>query len=102
VVAVSSGTEGDTQKDLVLSQARAMVVRSYLVDNFGFDDSQLKTIGLGKQTGASIDADGGSIQILIFPAGTQIPATKLPPAGVTSTSPIAKQVQVTADATHTQ
>jgi len=25
--------------------------------NFGFDDSQLKTLGMGKQTGANLDAD---------------------------------------------
>jgi hypothetical protein len=80
-VVVSAGTEGDSAKDLLLTQARAMVVRNYLVENFGFDDSQLKTLGLGKQTGANIDADGDSIKILIFPAGTDIPpASKLPVA----------------------
>jgi phospholipid/cholesterol/gamma-HCH transport system substrate-binding protein len=102
VVAVSAGAEGDTQKDLVLTQARAMVVRQYLVENFGFDDSHLKTLGLGKETGAITDADGGSIKILIYPAGTEIPATKQPSAAVTSTSPSAQRTQVTADATHTQ
>jgi len=35
VVAVSAGMDGDTQKDLVLTEARAMVVREYLVENFG-------------------------------------------------------------------
>ena len=72
--------EGDTQKDLVLTEARAMVMREYLVENFGFDDSQLKTLGMGKQAGANLDADWGSIQILIFPAGTAIPADKPAPA----------------------
>jgi phospholipid/cholesterol/gamma-HCH transport system substrate-binding protein len=74
VVVVSCGMDGDTQKDLVLTEARAMVVREYLVENFGFDDSQLKTIGMGKQAGANLNADWGSIQILIYPAGTEIPA----------------------------
>ena len=55
----------------MLTEARAMVVREYLVENFGFDDDQLKTMGIGKQTGASPDSDWGSIQILIFPAGTR-------------------------------
>ena len=55
---VSAGTEGDTQKELVLTEARAMVVREYLVENFGFDDSQLKTLGSGKQTGTEGDAMG--------------------------------------------
>ena len=76
VVVVSTGMEGDTQKDLVLTEARAMVIREYLVENFGFDDGQLKTLGLGKQTGANLDADWGSIQILIFPTGTEMPADK--------------------------
>ena len=80
VVVVSTGMEGDTQKDLVLTEARAMVVREYLVENFGFDDSQLMTLGMGKQAGANLDADWGSIQILIFPAGTVIPAGKPAPA----------------------
>jgi phospholipid/cholesterol/gamma-HCH transport system substrate-binding protein len=102
VVAVSAGAEGDTQKDLVLTQARAMVVRQYLVENFGFDDSHLKTLGLGKETGAITDADGGSIKILIYPAGTEIPAPKMPAAGVMSTSPSARPTQATADANHTQ
>ena len=78
VIVVSTGMEGDTQKDLVLTQARAMVIREYLVEHFGFDDSQLKTLGMGKQTGSSLETDWGSIQILIFPAGAVIPADKEP------------------------
>jgi phospholipid/cholesterol/gamma-HCH transport system substrate-binding protein len=80
VVVVSSGAEGDTQKDMELSQARAMVVREYLVENFGFDDSQLKTLSLGKQAGLTSDADWGSIQILIFPEGATIPPDAVTPA----------------------
>ena len=78
VIVVSTGMEGDTQKDLVLTQARAMVIREYLVEHFGFDDSQLKTLGMGKQMGSSLETDWGSIQILIFPAGAVIPADKEP------------------------
>ena len=77
IVVVSTGMEGDTQKNLVLTQARAMVVREYLVENFGFDDSQLKTLGLGKQAETGLNADWGSIQILIFPAGTEMPVDNL-------------------------
>jgi hypothetical protein len=92
--------EGDTQKDLVLTEARAMVVREYLVENFGFDDSQLMTLGLGKQAGANLEADWGSIQILIFPAGTEIPAEKPAPvpAAVSSTTDSGRPAQVTAAA----
>ena len=99
VIVVSTGMDGDTQKDLVLTEARAMVIREYLVENFGFDDSQLKTLGMGKQTGANLEADWGSIQILIYPAGTEIPADKPPPAVSSSTPDADKPVQVTAAAT---
>jgi phospholipid/cholesterol/gamma-HCH transport system substrate-binding protein len=88
VVVVSAGIAGDAQKDLLLTEARAMLVREYLVENFGFDDSQLKTLGMGKQTGATPDAgrdaDWGSIQILIFPVGTTLPPDKLAPPASTS------------------
>jgi phospholipid/cholesterol/gamma-HCH transport system substrate-binding protein len=100
VVVVSTGMEGDSPKNLVLTEARAMVVREYLVENFGFDDSQLKTLGLGKQTGSNLDSDWGSIQILIFPAGTEIPTEKLPPASSSSGTEPSRLVTATAAATH--
>jgi phospholipid/cholesterol/gamma-HCH transport system substrate-binding protein len=100
VVVVSTGMEGDAQKDLVLTEARAMVIREYLVENFGFDDSQLKTLGMGKQTGANLDANWGSIQILIFPSGTEIPVEKPAPAPGSSAADAGGPVQVTAAATH--
>jgi len=84
VVVVSAGMEGDTQKDLVLTQARAMVVREYLVENFGFDDSQLKTLGVGKQTDANSGAGWGTVQILIYPAGIEIPPNKETQSGISS------------------
>ena len=80
VVVVSTGMEGDTQKDLVLTQARAMVVRQYLVENYGFDDSQLKTLGMGKQTDTNADAGWGTVKIFIYPTGTEIPPDKQPAA----------------------
>jgi phospholipid/cholesterol/gamma-HCH transport system substrate-binding protein len=100
VVVVSAGSEGDTQKKLLLTEARAMVVREYLVENFGFDDSQLKTLGLGKQAGSSLDAGWGSIQILIFPTGIEIPADILPPASSSTITDVDRPVQVTAAASH--
>jgi hypothetical protein len=76
VITASSGMEGDAQKDTVLTEARAMIVRAYLADNFGFDNSLLKTLGLGKEADSTLDADWGSIQILIFATGTEMPADK--------------------------
>jgi phospholipid/cholesterol/gamma-HCH transport system substrate-binding protein len=84
VVVASAGMEGDTQKDLVLTEARAMVVREYLVENFGFDDSQLKTLGAGKQADTNSDAGWGSVQIFIYPGGTEIPPNKQTQAGIAS------------------
>ena len=74
VVVVHSGMIGDAQKDLVLTQARAAVVRAYLVGNFGFDDTQLKTLGMGKKIGANADSGWGDVEIIVYPAGTGIPS----------------------------
>jgi len=82
VIVVSSGMEGDTQKDMVLTQVRAMMIREYLVQHFGFDDSQLKTLALGKNATGSSHAAPGSIRILIFPAGSIVPPSKATLAGV--------------------
>jgi phospholipid/cholesterol/gamma-HCH transport system substrate-binding protein len=98
VIVVSAGAAGDTQKDLVLTEARAMVVREYLVENYGFDDSQLKTLGMGKLTDGSSDPGWGAVQILIYPAGTEIPPTKQTPAGVSSNPELASPVQASATA----
>jgi phospholipid/cholesterol/gamma-HCH transport system substrate-binding protein len=76
VIAVSAGMEGDSQKDLVLTEARAAVVRQYLVEHFGFDDSNLKTLGLGKQDNANSSSGWGTVQILVYPEGTEIPPLK--------------------------
>ena len=100
VVVVSTGMEGDTQKDLVLTEARAMVIREYLVENFGFDDSQLMTLGMGKQAGANLEADWGSVQILIFPEGTVIPVDKPAPTVISSTTDSGQPAQATAAAAH--
>jgi phospholipid/cholesterol/gamma-HCH transport system substrate-binding protein len=94
VVVVSTGMEGDTQKDQVLTEARAMVVREYLVDNFGFDE-ELKTLGLGKQADANLEADWGSIRILIFPVGTEIPVNKQVPAVSSPIADFDRPTQVT-------
>ena len=84
VIVASAGMEGDSQKELVLTEARAMVIREYLVENFGFDDSQLKTLGMGKQTDANSDAGWGTVQIFIYPAGTDIPPNKPTAVGISS------------------
>jgi outer membrane protein OmpA-like peptidoglycan-associated protein len=72
VVVVSTGGKGDSDKERVLSEARGFVVRKYLVDNYQFDDTRLKTMGLGKSADASPD---GSIEIRVY---TGAPAPEAP------------------------
>ncbi len=76
VVVATMGMTGDTAKDTVLSQARAQVVREYLVENFSFDDTMMKTLGLGKQSDSQGKAGWGSIKVVVYPAGTVITSEK--------------------------
>ena len=99
VVVASAGMEGDAQKDLVLTEARALVVREYLIENFGFDDSQLKTLGVGKQMDANSEAGWGEVQILIYPAGIEIPPNKQTQPGVSSKTASDQPVPASAAAT---
>ena len=63
LVVVAASTEiGDTDKDRVLTEARAKVVRDYLVQHFKFDDTKVKIIGLGKSKGT----ESSKIDILIY------------------------------------
>src|SRR5262249_48380951 len=55
---------GDTKKDRVLTEARAKVVRDYLISNFQVDDTRIKTIGLGKPKKSD---EPSTVQILIYP-----------------------------------
>jgi phospholipid/cholesterol/gamma-HCH transport system substrate-binding protein len=102
VVVVSTGMEGDAQKNQVLTDARAMVVREYLVENYGFDDNLLKTLGMGKQTGVGLESDWGSIQILIFPAGTEIPGNKQKPVVSSPVADSESPTQITSSAAQKQ
>jgi hypothetical protein len=99
VVVVSAGMEGDTQKDLVLTEARAMVVREYLVENFGFDDSQLRTLGMGKQAETNSDAGWGTVQIFVYPAGTEIPPNKQTQSIASPEASATQSVQASTSAT---
>jgi phospholipid/cholesterol/gamma-HCH transport system substrate-binding protein len=82
VVVVSAGANGDAQKDLVLTEGRAMVVREYLVETYGFDDSHLRTLGMGKQAETNSDMGWGSVQIIFYPSGSAIPPHKQSQAAI--------------------
>ncbi|HEV1994230.1 MAG TPA: MlaD family protein [Candidatus Acidoferrum sp.] len=62
-VVVSSAVTGDTEKDLVLTKARAKVIRDYLAQNFKLDDTRIRTIGLGK---SKKEGDTVKVQILVY------------------------------------
>jgi phospholipid/cholesterol/gamma-HCH transport system substrate-binding protein len=78
VIEVSTGMSGSSDKDLTLSQGRALVVYDYIVQHFGFDDNKLKTVALGKQqSGEKSKQDWGTVKVLIYPEGTPVPAAKI-------------------------
>jgi len=60
VVKVDGGEMGDTGKQRELTRARASVIRDYLADNFKFDDTRVKTMGLGK-------SGSGKVEIAVYP-----------------------------------
>jgi phospholipid/cholesterol/gamma-HCH transport system substrate-binding protein len=87
VIEVSTGTTGSADTAQMLAQGRALVLRDYIVQHFGFDDTKLKTVALGKQAGDSSKADWGLIHILIYPDGTAIPAAKSPDKAAPAPNP---------------
>ena len=58
-----------------------MVVREYLVETFGFDDSHLRTLGMGKQAETNSDIGWGSVQVIFYPSGAVIPAEQATTGG---------------------
>jgi phospholipid/cholesterol/gamma-HCH transport system substrate-binding protein len=65
VITAAASMKGDSEKDRVTTQAQAMVIRNYLVQNFRLDDTRIKTMGLGKADDAG---ENGKIAILVYPA----------------------------------
>jgi len=61
----SSESAGDSDKVRLLTEARAKVVRDYLVQNFKLNDKHVKTIGLGKSKG---EDPSSKVAIFVYPA----------------------------------
>jgi phospholipid/cholesterol/gamma-HCH transport system substrate-binding protein len=78
VVVGYADMKGDEATEKILTEARAMVVRDFLVKNFKMDDTNVRTLGLGK----SPDAGNSGISVLIYPPGTAVPNS--PPTLATS------------------
>lgn len=75
IVVAHNGMNGDTDEAQELTQARAMVVRDYLVKNFKMDDTRVKTIALGKSDQKDAGG-GGSVEVIIYPVGLSMKPTK--------------------------
>jgi len=65
VVAARGGVTGDTDKVRESTEAQAMTVREYLVQNFRLDDTHVKIVSLGK---AEAEGDSHKLEILVYPA----------------------------------
>src|SRR6266404_3680450 len=74
VISAYTDMKGDTEKNRLLTEARAMVVRDYLVQNFKLDDTRIKFIGQGQS--ADANAPRGGVEIVVYLAGTNSPNTQ--------------------------
>jgi len=70
VIVAGGGATGDSATVHTLLEARAAVVREYLVEHFKMDDSRLKTMDAGKNQNAG--SDTGTIDVMIYPTGVSI------------------------------
>jgi phospholipid/cholesterol/gamma-HCH transport system substrate-binding protein len=68
VIATQTSLSGEQEKNLQLSQARAMIVRQYLAQKFRIDDARVKTLGMGEGDQTATDK-GGRIAIVIYANG---------------------------------
>ena len=75
VVQAAGSMKGDVRDVQTLTQARAMVVRDYLVNHFRMDDTRVRTLGLGKNEQTTNDA--GTVDIIVYPPGSAIAPAKV-------------------------
>src|SRR5260370_3508698 len=73
VVTAAPDMKSDTEKNRQLTEARSMVGRGYITKKLKFDDTRLKTIGLGKSADA---VDNGKLEIVVYPASAGAPVAK--------------------------
>lgn len=78
VIEISTGATGSSDEDMTLAEGRALALRDYIVQHYGFDDTKLKTLSLGKQTDQASKSGWGEVRIVIYPPGTPIPPDKSP------------------------
>ncbi|MEW6130080.1 MAG: MlaD family protein [Acidobacteriota bacterium] len=68
VIVAQTSLAGSKEDNLILSQARAMVVRQYLAQKFRVDDARIKTLGMGEAGQTTVDR-GGQVSVVIYPGG---------------------------------
>lgn len=65
IVVAYTGSKGVQEENLKLSQARAAVVRQYLIEKFNVDDARIRTLGQGEDKTANASKEG-RVEILIY------------------------------------
>lgn len=87
VIEVSTGATGSSDADMTLAEGRALALRDYVVQHYGFDDTKLKTLSLGKQGGETSKSGWGEVRIVVYPVGTAVPPDKNPDKAQQDSSP---------------
>jgi phospholipid/cholesterol/gamma-HCH transport system substrate-binding protein len=78
VIVSSSGMKGDSVELHTVLQARALVLRDYLVSTFKMDDTRLRTMEVAK--GPKTTSDLGTVDIIVYPPSVKPPpVVKVPP-----------------------
>jgi len=85
VVAAYSGLRGETEENLVLTQARAMVVRQQLTEHFKIDDQRIKTVGMGEDP-STPDKRAARVAIIVYPSQPAPQENPTPPKNPTISS----------------
>ena len=84
VVTAYTGVAGEKERNLTLTQARAMVVREYLAKKFRVDDTRIRTKGFGED--AQTDSKKASrVEIIVYPEGAERRPGRAAPASPVAT-----------------
>ena len=65
VIVAYTGSKGVNEDNVKLSQARAAVIRQYLVEKFNVDDTRIKTLGMGEDEEANASKEG-RVEIFVY------------------------------------
>lgn len=91
VIEISTGSTGSSDADMTLAEGRALALRDYIVQHYGFDDTKLKTLSLGKQTDQASKSGWGEVKIVIYAVGTAMPPDQNPDKSQQGSTPSSSQ-----------